>query len=180
MQEVCGVVHLRLERAIEVGEGLSRAAEAHLLAEVIPPLDTQLALAAVHAALDRDLHPHPQLGASFGESVGELGPEGGDDACGLVAEDEGRLEGKVAVAAVCEVVEVGAAEGGVCDLDGGLAGGRRPERAGLDAEVVGTVTNGCGRRGEGHGSDQRRRRRRGRGRMASRDEMRGASRLTGN
>lgn len=155
------MVHLRLKGAVEVGECLGRGAEAHLLAEVVPPLQAQIALAAIHAALDGDAHADLQAGlgprarrgrmhVGGGSGAGEGRAERGDDTGGLVAEDEGRLEREVAVAAVGEIVEVGAAEGGVSDEDGCLAGSWGPECSLLDAEVRGTVADGGGGRWKRH------------------------------
>ena len=48
------------------------------------------------------------------------------------------------------VVQVGAAEGGVCDVDCCLVRGGGPEGAGVEAEVERAVADGGGAGGEGH------------------------------
>lgn len=93
-----GVVHALLEGAVEVRERLCAAREAHVLAEVVSALLAVAALPALDACLDRDALADVQAG------LRGAGPERSDDAGGLVAEDEGCLEGKVAVAAVQVVV----------------------------------------------------------------------------
>lgn len=59
-----------------------------------------------------------------------------------MAEDEGRLESKVAVPAVSVVVEVRAAEGCVCDVDCSFSWSGWPKRTGFDTEVLWTVAYG--------------------------------------
>ena len=54
VEDVGGVVHALLEGAVEVGEGLGGAREAHVLAEVVAALGAVAALAALDARLDRD------------------------------------------------------------------------------------------------------------------------------
>ena len=97
MEDVCGVVHTLLESAVGVGEGLCAGAEAHVLAEVVAALCTEGAVVAHDAGLDRD--------ALAGNEVLDTGTDGGDDASGFMAEDEGRLDDKVAVASVGVVVD---------------------------------------------------------------------------
>ena len=92
-----GVVHALLEGAVEVGEGLCAAAEAHVLAEVVAALRAEGAVVAHDASLYRD--------ALSGDEVLDAGADGGDDASGFMAEDEGRLDDKVAVASVGVVVD---------------------------------------------------------------------------
>lgn len=57
------------------------------------------------------------------------GPDGGDDAGGLVAQGQGLLDEDVAVAVVAEVVQVGAAEAGGLDGDEEVVGGEFGEGA---------------------------------------------------
>lgn len=96
VEDVCGVVHVVLEGAVEVREGLRAGGEAHVFAEVVAALGAVGAVVAHDAGLDGD--------ALADDEVLDTGPDGGDDARGLVAEDEGCLEGEVAVAAVEVVV----------------------------------------------------------------------------
>ena len=80
-----------------MGEGLCRAAEAHVLAEVVAALGTVGAVVAHDAGLDGD--------ALADDEVLDTRTDGGDDASSFVAEDEGRLDDEVTVAAVGVVVD---------------------------------------------------------------------------
>ena len=93
---MCGVVHAVLEGAVEVGEGLCAACEAHVFAEVVAALDAVRAGVAHDARLDGD--------ALADDKVLYAGAYGRDGAGGLVAEDEWCLERKVSVAAVEVIV----------------------------------------------------------------------------
>lgn len=141
------MVHALLQRAIKVGERLRARAEAHGLAQIVPSFPAIITLLAHYTALNRHAHAHSQRGAIG--TMGHTGTKGGDDAGGFVAEDEGRLDAEVAVAAVGVVVKVGAAE--ACGADGklGFARGGGPEGAALEAEVVCTVADEGGGGGEG-------------------------------
>lgn len=134
------VVQTLLESAVKVGEGLGGGAEAHGFAEVVSALLAVPTRVAHDAALYSD--------ALADTEVGDAGADGGDDTCGLMAEDEGRLDAEVAVAAMGKVVEVGAAETSRAYGDLGFADGRRPESAALSTEVACTVTDDSGGRGE--------------------------------
>ena len=91
-----GVVHALLEGAVEVGECLCAAGEAHVLAEVVAALCAVGAVVAHDARLD---------GYSLArDEVLDTGTDGGDDAGCFVTEDEGSLDDEVAVASVSVVV----------------------------------------------------------------------------
>jgi hypothetical protein len=62
MEEMLRVVHLCLECSVEVGERLRGAAEAHALAEIIPPPPTQVAIGAIDPTFDGDAHADAQFG----------------------------------------------------------------------------------------------------------------------
>ena len=173
-----GVVHALLEGAVEVGEGLCAAGEAHVLAEVVAAGGAVAALAALDAGLDGDALADVE---AAGAGRRRRGPNRGDHAGGLVPEHERGLERKVAVAAVeivvhCSVragrehggqvrrarsqwkrglLTVAATETGRLDLDLDVALLWGPHGALLDAEVAGTVEDDGGlgaQHGGRHGS----------------------------
>lgn len=91
-----------LQRALEMREALARAAEAHLLADVVAALGAAVAFLAGEPDFE-------------GDFVAWLeGCDGGADCCddagGFVAEGEGLADEDVAVAEVRVVVEVATAE----------------------------------------------------------------------
>lgn len=96
-------------------------AEEHGFAEVVS------ALLAVPTRVAHDATLYSDVFADTEVPVGDAGANGGDDTCGLMAEDEGRLDAEVAVAAMGKVVEVGAAETSQAygDLGFAAAGGQR-------------------------------------------------------
>lgn len=96
-------------------------AEEHGFAEVVSALLAVPTRVAHDAALYSD--------AFADTEVGDAGADGGDDTCGLMAEDEGRLDAEVAVAAMGKVV--GAAETSRAYGDSGFAaaGGQRVRRS---------------------------------------------------
>ncbi len=143
VEDVGGVVDACLERAVDVGEAGGRRAEAHVLAEVVAARLAEGAGAAADARLDGDALPDLE------QVVGVAG-DGGDDAGGLVAEDEGGAHGKVAVAAVGVVMQVGPAEAGGDDGDLGEAVRRGPEETVLELDVAGAVEHGGGGGDWGH------------------------------
>ena len=116
VEDVGGVVHALLEGAVCVGEGLCGTAEAHVLAEVVAALGAVGAVVAHDTCLDRD--------ALADDEVLDTGANGGDDACSFVAEDEGRLDDEVAVAAVGVVVDWRGARRVSCGRSSGGSGAR--------------------------------------------------------
>lgn len=90
------MVHAPLQRAIEVGECFGTAAETHVLTEVVAAVTAVSAFFAVDAGLDGDTL------ADF--EAGDAVSHCGDDTGGLMTEDKGLLENKVAVAAVDVIV----------------------------------------------------------------------------
>ena len=91
------MVHVVLKRAIEMWERLCAGGEAHVFAQVVSSLGAVGAVVAHDASLDRD--------ALADDKVLDTWADGSDDTSGLVTEDEGCLEGKVAIAAVEVVVD---------------------------------------------------------------------------
>lgn len=92
MEDVSGVVHTVLEGAVEMGEGLCAAAEAHALAEVIATLFAITTVIAHDTSLDGDSLAHHE--------VLDTGAYGRDDAACFVTQDQGRLQHVVAISAV--------------------------------------------------------------------------------
>ena len=85
------MVHVLLEGTIEVGESLGATGEPKALAEVVTTFGAVATLVAHNSGLDgHSLTDHKVL---------DIGANRGHDASGLVAEDQGRLEGEVAVPA---------------------------------------------------------------------------------
>ena len=86
------VVHVLLEGAIEVGEGLGATGEPETLAKVVTTLGAEATVVAHDAGLDsHSLTDHEVLNTRTNR---------GYDAGGFVTEDHGGLEGKVAIPAV--------------------------------------------------------------------------------
>ena len=86
------MVHILLEGTIEVGEGLGTASEPETLAEVVTALGTKAAVVAHDAGLDGySLADHEVLDTRTNR---------GHDASGFVTEDQGCLEGEIAVPTV--------------------------------------------------------------------------------
>ena len=86
------VVHILLEGTIEVGEGLGTASEPETLAEVVTALGTKAAVVAHDAGLDGySLADHEVLDTRTNR---------GHDASGFMTEDQGCLEGEIAVPTV--------------------------------------------------------------------------------
>ena len=96
VEDVCRVVHACLKGAVEVGKGLGAAGEAEAGAEVVAAAETVCARATHDAGLDGDALADAEVGDAIADSC--------DDAGSLVTEDEGCAEGKVAIAAVLEVM----------------------------------------------------------------------------
>lgn len=91
-----GVIHVCLESAVGVGKCLGAAAEAHLLAEVVPARYAVVALVAHDAGLNGDpLADHEALDPRAHCS---------DDTGCFVTQDEWSLQGKVAIPPVEIVV----------------------------------------------------------------------------
>ena len=89
MKDVGWVVHILLEGPIEVGEGLRAAGEPETLAEVVTTLGAKATVVAHDAGLDSDsLTNHEVL---------DIRTNSGDDASGLMTEDQGCLEGEVSI-----------------------------------------------------------------------------------
>jgi len=107
MTPLSRVVNPLLQRPLEMWKALRRTPKPQRLADIISPLLTQLAL----STWQPDFEGHAI--ASF--EVSDRGADGGDDACGFMAESERFLDNDVAVAVVIEVVKVGTAE--TCGLD---------------------------------------------------------------
>lgn len=106
------VVDPLLQRPLEVRKALCAAAEAHLLAEVVPPPATDGALPARHA----DLEGH----AVAEREAPHAGADGHHHARGLVAERQGLAGAEVAVGELLEVGHVRAAD--ARRVDGDLEG----------------------------------------------------------
>lgn len=87
-----------LQRALRVRDGLSRAAEAHAAADVVPAGCAEVTLLAGQANLEGDLVANAQ-----GRDGGTCGR---NHATGLVTEREGLAHEDVPVAEVAEVVQV--------------------------------------------------------------------------
>lgn len=62
VEDVCGVVHARLERSIEVGKGLCAAGEAEARAEVVASSETVCAGAAHDTSFDCDVLANGEMG----------------------------------------------------------------------------------------------------------------------
>lgn len=89
MEDVGWVVHILLEGPIEMGEGLRAASKPETLAEVVTTLGAKATVVAHDAGLDSySLANHEVLNVRTNSS---------DDASGLVTEDQGCLEGEVAI-----------------------------------------------------------------------------------
>jgi hypothetical protein len=113
-----------------------RTAKSHVLAEIIPALETEGTSATVDASLDSD--------AVTEDEIIDAWANGGDDARGFMTEDEGSEDVKVAVAALGEVVKVAAAETGGDDLYLEVACLRRPDGTMDDTDVAGGVEDSGG------------------------------------
>ena len=97
MEDVGGMVHVTLEGSIEVGEGLRATSEAEALAEVVAALGAEATVVAHDAGLDSySLANHKVL---------NIRTNRGYDASGFVTEDQGCLEGEVAVPALNVVMD---------------------------------------------------------------------------
>lgn len=96
MEDMCGVVHFRLECSINVREASCRTAEAHSLAKVVAALFAEVARATADTGFDCDAL------ANF--EVGHTRCDGGDDTCSFVTEDKRSADGEVAVPTVAVVV----------------------------------------------------------------------------
>lgn len=105
-----------------MGDTLGAAPEAHLFAEVVPPLAAEAALAA--APGDADLEGHAVAG---GKAAADVGADGDDDPGRLVAEGQRLAGAEIAVGKVPKVRNVGAAEARGAQGDLELAGGGRVE-----------------------------------------------------
>jgi hypothetical protein len=97
VEDVGRVVHVMLEGSIEVGEGLRAAGEAETLAEVVTALGAEATVVAHDAGLDSD--------SLANHNVPDIRTNRGHDASGFVTEDQGCLEGEVAVPAVNIVMD---------------------------------------------------------------------------
>lgn len=92
MEDVGWVVHVLLEGSIEVREGLSATSEPKTLAKVVTTLGAVAAVVAHNAGLD---------GYSLAnKEILNTRTNRGHDAGGLVAKDQGSLEGEVTVPAM--------------------------------------------------------------------------------
>lgn len=109
------VVDPLLQRSLEVRKALGAAAEAHLLAEVIPAPPADAAVAARHA----DLEGHAVAEAE----AAHLRAYGDDHARGLMAEGQGLAGAEVAVGELLEVGDIRAADAGGAQGDLELACG---------------------------------------------------------
>lgn len=97
MEDMGWVVHILLEGPIEVGEGLRTASESETLAEVVTTLGAKAAVVAHDAGLDSySLANHEVLNIRTNRSY---------DASGLVTEDQGCLEGEIAIPAMDVVMD---------------------------------------------------------------------------
>lgn len=96
MQNVCRVVHTFLESAVEMGKCLRAGSEAETFAEVVSTRRAIVAVAAHNAGFDGH--------ALSWYDVGHAWTDSSNDARSFVAEDKGRLKGKVPVPAMDEVV----------------------------------------------------------------------------
>lgn len=149
------VVHVLLEGSIEVGEGLGATSKPEALAEVVTTLRAVATFVAHDASLDcYSLANHKILDTRADCSY---------DASGLMTEDQGCLEGEVAVPTVDIIMDweikvrtqvcgdgygskwrrtVASTETGGDDLDLSLIWTWRPEGTCFVAEILGTVENG--------------------------------------
>lgn len=92
MEDVGWVVHVLLEGSIKVGKGLGATSKPKTLAEVVTTFGAVATVVAHDAGLDGySLANHKILNTRANR---------GHDASGFVAEDQGRLEGEVAVSTV--------------------------------------------------------------------------------
>lgn len=92
MEDVSWVVHVLLEGPIKMGEGFGATRESETLAEVVTTLGAVATIITHNASLDRySLADYQVL---------DTGTNSGNDASGFVTEDQGRLEGEVAVPAM--------------------------------------------------------------------------------
>jgi hypothetical protein len=92
------VVNAVLERALEVREGLGRAAELHALANIVAALLAELTLLTGQADLERD--------AVADLECGNGGTDGRHHASRLVAKRHGLSHNDVAVPIMAKVVQV--------------------------------------------------------------------------
>ena len=97
MEDVGRVVHMLLEGSIEMGEGLRATCEPKALAQVVTTLGAKATVVAHDAGLDsHSLTNHEVLNVRTNR---------GHDASGFVTEDQGRLEGEVAVPAMDVIMD---------------------------------------------------------------------------
>lgn len=129
-----GMVYPLLQRALEVRDGLGRAAEAHASANVVTALAAVFAALAGQADLNGNAVPRTQ--------VRDCGARCDDSTAGLVAEGQGLTDEDVAIPEVVEVVQVGAAEAGGLDGNLHLVGSGRGEVSFLETELAGGVQDG--------------------------------------
>ena len=104
-----------------------RTTKSHVLAEVVPALETEGTSATVDASLDSDTVTE--------DEVIDAWANGGDDARRFMTEDERREDVEIAVATLGEVVKVTAAETGGDDLDLDMACLRSADGAMDDTDV---------------------------------------------
>ena len=91
------VVHVLLKGSIEVGEGLGATSEPETLAEVVTTLGAEATVVTHDAGLDGySLSNRKVLNARTNR---------GHDASGFVTEDQGCLEGEVAVTAMDVIMD---------------------------------------------------------------------------
>ena len=127
------MIYPLLERSLVMRHALGAAAEPHLLAEVVPPLAADAALAAGDTDLERDavadLEPgHPRA-------------DGHNDAGRLVAERQRRARAQVPVGELLVVGHVGPAYARRPERDLQLAVSRRLEGPGFLRRLIKVTTS---------------------------------------
>lgn len=104
-QSVCWMVHVALQRAVEVGERLRATAEAHVGAEVVAAVEAVVAFLRLRVRGARNARLDGDSLADL--EAGHPRPDRSDDAARFVAEHKRRFQRKVAVATVGVIVVYG-------------------------------------------------------------------------
>lgn len=109
MAPCCRVVYFLLKSPLEVRDTLGAASKSHLLAEVVPSFTTDAALPAWNPDFESDP-------IADGETS-DFGPDGRDDARGLMAQRQGCTGAEVAIGELLVIAHIGAADACGSDLD---------------------------------------------------------------
>jgi len=131
------------EAALHVRALAGAAHEEDVAAQVEPRLVAARADAAGPRRVDRDPLAEPQVAPRGGPGAAQVDDLAGD----LVAEDQRLDHLEAAGPAVQEVVQVGAADAAAAEAHPDLARGQRLLLDLLEAQVVGSVQDGCERHG---------------------------------